>query len=562
MNRRAGREKYFYLHRGRTEAAADGIFRGRARKPGALMALGRLICGEAGEFTAEGEACGRIAGRYRYVITLDADTRMLPGTAHRMVGAIAHPLNARREWEGGFRGFSLMEPMVELDAEACKNDFVGLFAGYGGVSAYAGVNSDLFHDYTGFGTYCGKAVIDMPEFVREMEGKLAEERILSHDFIEGAIAGAGHLNDVSVYDGFPADMRRFLARLHRWTRGDWRFRPGAGPPGYSGAGPVPDVFPHGGFSGGSGADGDAAAFSVAGEGRGLLCGVDSALSGGGPGGNIGRPGRAAPGGGGTDGIARHRLDPAGRGSPGIVSHVYFQKEAIGLGGFRGRGGQRPEPEGALPDGGDSADSGAVFRAVDPAGAGAGAAVPFAGRGIWAELSESPEKQELSEAQADFLRDLARDTWGFFERYVTEESHFLPPDNVQLDPDAGEARRTSPTNIAMYLLSCVAAREMGFLGEGEMRGRMEQTLDTLEKMEKWHGHIYNWYATDSLMPLKPRYVSAVDSGNLAAGLLACAGAVEGPLAGRMEKMARTMDFTRLYDTRRKLFHIGEDVERGG
>ena len=560
MNRRAGREKYFYLHRGRTEAAADAIFRGRARKPGALMALGRLICGEAGEFTAEGEACGRIAGRYRYVITLDADTRMLPGTAHRMVGAIAHPLNARREWEGGFRGFSLMEPMVELDAEACKNDFVGLFAGYGGVSAYAGVNSDLFHDYTGFGTYCGKAVIDMPEFVREMEGKLAEERILSHDFIEGAIAGAGHLNDVSVYDGFPADMRRFLARLHRWTRGDWQLLPELGRRDIPGL----DRFRMFSHLADSLAEAGLMAtliFSLwLGKGEAFCAGLILHFLAAAPAGILGD--RTALRRAGAEltvlpAVAWTRLDAAAR----ALYRMFISKKK-------------------LLDWVVSADaSGSGLSLKVPCRTAAILLIPGLFSGLWilpalglgllflcgpgylAELSESPEKQELSEAQADFLRDLARDTWEFFERYVTEESHFLPPDNVQLDPDAGAARRTSPTNIAMYLISCVAAREMGFLGEGEMRGRMEQTMDTLEKMEKWHGHIYNWYATDSLMPLKPRYVSAVDSGNLAAGLLACAGAVEGPLAGRMEKMARTMDFTRLYDARRKLFHIGEDVEKG-
>jgi len=117
-----------------------------------------------------------------------------------------------------------------------------------------------------------------------------------------------------------------------------------------------------------------------------------------------------------------------------------------------------------------------------------------------------------------LRKLAGDIWAFFEKYVTEDDHWLPPDNVQLDPPRGTARRTSPTNIGLYMASVTAARDFGFIGRREAVWRLGRTLDTLERMEKWEGHLYNWYDTETLAPLPPKYVSTVDSGNLVVCLM--------------------------------------------
>ena len=140
---------------------------------------------------------------------------------------------------------------------------------------------------------------------------------------------------------------------------------------------------------------------------------------------------------------------------------------------------------------------------------------------------------------------------------------LPPDNVQLDPPVGAARRTSPTNIALYLLSCLSARRLGLVGVAEARRRMGDALEAMERLEKWRGQLYNWYDIDTLAPLRPRYVSSVDSGNLAAALLLCAHAPEtgAALAGRMTALAEGMDLAALYDRGRGLFAVGVDVESG-
>ena len=134
--------------------------------------------------------------------------------------------------------------------------------------------------------------------------------------------------------------------------------------------------------------------------------------------------------------------------------------------------------------------------------------------------------------------------------------------MQVDPAIGAARRTSPTNIGLYLVACVSARSLGFLRDQELLERLLATVETLERMEKWRGQLYNWYDIDTLRPLRPRYVSSVDGGNLAAALLTCAAWVrplDAPLARRLRALAEDMDFACLFDQERKLFRIGADVE---
>ncbi len=159
------------------------------------------------------------------------------------------------------------------------------------------------------------------------------------------------------------------------------------------------------------------------------------------------------------------------------------------------------------------------------------------------------KSDLSASQQRELRLIARRTWRFFETFVTAEDNHLPPDNFQEDPNAVVAHRTSPTNIGLYLLSMVAARDFGWCGLRDALDRIEATLGTMVRMHKFRGHLYNWYDTRDLHPLEPRYVSSVDSGNLAAHLITLAGAFRewqkdaGPPASAVEGLADTLDLTR-------------------
>ena len=135
-----------------------------------------------------------------------------------------------------------------------------------------------------------------------------------------------------------------------------------------------------------------------------------------------------------------------------------------------------------------------------------------------------------------LRLVARRTWRFFETFVTAADNMLPPDNFQEDPEPVVAHRTSPTNMGLYLLSIIAARDFGWMGTLEALERLEATFATMAKLERFRGHFYNWYDTSDLRALEPKYVSSVDSGNLAGHLIvlgqACREIVAGPIGNRI------------------------------
>ncbi len=557
LNARAERRKYHYLHRTRMYAEKDGIYRGRARKRGALMALGRLMTGRGSdEFGAEGTCAGEIASRFRYAVTLDADTVMLPGAAREMVAAMAHPLN---EYRAG--GFGVMQPCVEIDPAAPASGFSRLFAGEGGLNTYSAMISDLFYDIAGVGSYCGKGVIDMSVFLDALDGRLDDDRILSHDLIEGMLARAGRINDVSVFDGFPTSYGKYIARQSRWTRGDWQLLPEIVRPDialldrYRLVSNLMEslwepalfwlfvgsvwAFSRGGFA-------VAVAFAL----------IEPIIS------------RAL---GDKNAFRRGCVQLSA-----LPAAAYARLDAIIRALYRMTISKRRMLEWVT-----SADAGDDMRTLSAMCRAAAllllpgilafnwtlptaalAALFLVSPGWLRELGEEPVKNrgKLADDQREMLMRLGRDTWRFFERYVTPDTCFLPPDNVQLDPDVGPAPRTSPTNIAMYMLSCVCARRLGYTGDEELIRRLDETASTLERVEKWNGHLYNWYDIYTLEPLKPRYISAVDSGNLAAGLLLCAQAAkDNPVADRLRRLAEDMDFTVLYDKKRELFHIGADVE---
>ena len=567
MNARAGREKYAFLHRQRTLLERDGIWMGRDRKRGALAALNRLLLGEAGAeaaFCAEGSACARLRGRFRYVLTLDADTRLLPEDVRRLIGAMAHPLNR----PDGRRGFAVLQPRMEPLPSACVNGFVRLFAGAGGLNAYPVAASNLWQDATGTGIYAGKGIYDVRAFHGRVDGALSEARVLSHDLIEGALAGAGFIGDVAFYDAFPTTLSAYLRRLDRWTRGDWQLLPLMRSPRLRPADrfrmldnlvrslrapALLALLVGAAWTGGGGA-------LLAALGVGFL---EPILN---PEARLWRRSMAelavlpALAWCALDAILRTlwRLFVSGRNLLQWVTAADAEAPSESF-GTSGRDGRVAAPgrlaavlmlPGLLASGGGLAALAlATLFLVGPGWI----------RDMEADKLGAPEP--LSAADRALMLEIARDTWRFFEATVPAEGDGLPPDNVQLDPPVGAARRTSPTNIALYMLGCLAAARLGFLDAAAARERLAATLDTLERAEKWRGHLYNWIDLNTLAPLRPRYVSSVDSGNLAAALLACANAPEADaaLARRLWRLAEGFDFAALYDGEKELFFIGIDVD---
>lgn len=575
MNRRIGCERFYYLHRRRSLLESDGKWMGRDRKRGALMELNRLLLGEHGSeqvFLEETQNQEALRGRYRYVLTVDADTRFLPETVHRLIGTMAHPLNTPRMENGRRRGYVVMQPQMEMANSTDENELMRLLAGKGGMDAYSASVSNFWQDLTGTGVFGGKGIYEIQAFHDALEGSLPEGKILSHDLIEGAIAGAALVDDVCFYDRYPQTLGGLLRRLHRWTRGDWQLLPilfsakQYPPDGHKLS--VADQFRMidnlfcslfapallGTLLGGLWFGNEGAVFSalIAAYWHPILRGFSAdkrqwrrataelAIL----------PVRACYA---ADAILRTlwRL---------LISHRHFLDWVASA-----------ESEGKTGKDVLTARIAVILllpAVLNPQWAVAVIAlsVLFLTAPGWIrdmEDSRMDARDSLNEEERTALMSLARKTWHFFEANVNARTNYLPPDNVQIDPANGPAQRTSPTNIGFYLASCVAAQMLGFIEREEMLRRISDTLDVLERMSKWKGHLYNWYDTEHLQPLLPRYVSSVDSGNLAAMLLLCAARpeMEGDISKRLIDLARQMDFQAVYDSERELFFIGVDAENG-
>ena len=558
-NRRAGREKYFFAYREREYCPADRRHMARERKRGALGALLGYLCEGTNAFCEP----PRFSRDYPFVLTLDAGGRLLPDDMLRLIGTMAHPLNRPHEEDGQARGYAVLAPRVQLACDRAENAFVTLFGGEGGVDTYPTHASDAWQDGSGQGIYSGKGILDARAFHERLGGRLPDGRILSHDLIEGLLCGAGQVNDVALYDGHPRTLRAWLARLERWTRGDWQLLPWAFGWRESDRLRLIDRFKL--------CDNLMRSLLPAAQTALLLAGFW-----------LRRP----------DGILFALLPlllplfgpGLWRGDDWLRATVRLAflplegacvLRAIGRALWRQAVSKRRLLDWVTAD--DAERRGGRLRMLWPrlCALALTASLPlqpllllpgvllavlwWTGDALAAFLERPLEERfEPSDEQRETLMDLAARTWRFFADTV--EKNGLPPDNEQVDPPVGLARRTSPTNIALYLLCCVSARELGLIGGEECRRRAEETLRTLESLEKWEGQMYNWYDTRTGAPLSPRYVSAVDSGNLAAALLCCAQAIPA-LGERLTRLAEGMNLRALFDEKRKLFYIGMDVESG-
>ena len=386
----------------------------------------------------------------------------------------------------------------------------------------------------------GKGIYDPGLFLEKMEGRIPAGRLLSHDLIEGEISGSALAGDIVLYDGHPAKLSGWHKRLHRWTRGDWQLLP------FLTDRRLSLLSRHKIW--------DNLRRSLLPAGQMMLL-LGGALF------NapllflLGLPWPAR-------GMARRllllpaqmltQLDGAIR----AVYRLYISKRGLlsWITAAQAEGSGTPPLSGILSQ--VVAGSALILFSLLPQGF---LPAVFLGMAwvvapLFASWLDAPIRGEwgFTPGQKESVRALARDTWRFFADWVKEEYHFLPPDNVQMDPDKGPALRTSPTNIGLYLLSCGAARELGLITTAQMAKRMDDTLRTLEKMDTWHGHLYNWYDLKNASPLPPRFISTVDSGNLAGCLLACAQLCRRrlpemeedmrSLPGRLDAFAEKMDFS--------------------
>ena len=565
-----GDQRFFLFHRRRVWSECDGKWMGWERKRGKLHELNQLLRGSTGTTFVPTAVSPRVSlTGVRYVITLDADTRLPRGAAARLVGTMAHALNRPRfsEREGRVvEGYAIVQPRItaSLPIDHPSSLAQRVFSGPSGIDPYSSAVSDVYQDLFQEGSYTGKGIYDIDAFEAALAGKVPANALLSHDLFEGIFARVALATDIELFEEFPSRYEAVATRQHRWARGDWQLLPWLFGRGHSRPGkPNPVKIPIIGrwkiFDNLRRTLWAPTAFLTLVAGWVLppaspwvwtlfilaivaipallpfLAGL--------------RPRRK--------GISlRSHFRSAlgdlalGAGQIGLVlTFLTYQSWLMADAILRTLGRlfithrnllewvtaaqSRFSADSKLPAIYKRMAGGVVLTAVSIGALlssqrqGWAAAAPLVV--LWAAapavahwISRQPKSRgsiSLPLADEQALRLISRRTWRFFTTFVSSEDHALPPDNFQETPKPVVAHRTSPTNMGLYLLSTICARDFGWLGTLETVERLEATLATMSQMESFRGHFYNWYDTSDLHPLVPMYVSSVDSGNLAGHLLA-------------------------------------------
>jgi cyclic beta-1,2-glucan synthetase len=576
LNAKYGGQRFFVFHRQRLWNPGEGKWMGWERKRGKLHEFNRLLRGatDTSFLPIEGKPASAPPG-VCYVITLDADTKLPMGVVSQLVGVAAHPLN-RPVFDPGTQrvvsGYGILQPRVTptLPLRQERSMFHQIFAGASGTDAYASEVSELYQDLFALGTYSGKGLYHVDTFEAALAGRVPDNTQLSHDLFESVFARCALVSDIEFFEEYPSHSQVAASREHRWTRGDWQLLPWiCGPQGRNmpiiGRWKMLDNLrrslsaPGAFFT-------LVVAWAIPGAPQSILIGlvltalafpavlaISSVFTSLRRGISLGTHLRTAGENVLMAGInslvaltllaqqawlmidailctlvrlfiTRRQLlkwvtalqakAVAGHSLQSLIQPLFSSSTVVICAGAVVLIFNLPEIKVAAPF--------LLLWWLAPIVAHALSLPP----GV--DKAESLQPQDSAR-----LRLIGRRIWRFFTTFVTADEHYLPPDNFQEDPQPVIAHRSSPTNFGLYLLSVVAARDFGWLGLMDTVDRLEATLATLRALPRLHGHFYNWYDTRSLDMLEPRYVSTVDSGNLAGHLLtlaqACREMLQRPLA---------------------------------
>jgi cellobiose phosphorylase len=554
LDAKYGPGKFFLFHRNRSWSPSENAWIGKERKRGKLYELNRYLVGEFLEEQILKAGDPDALKNIRYIITLDADTQLPKDKAKQLIATAAHPLNIPRFSQNGelLRGYSIIQPRVSTGFSGIRTLFNRLYSDIVGVDPYTLAVSDVYQDLSMEGTYHGKGLYDLHAFHRLLKQRYPEEHLLSHDLIEGAYARAGFASDIVLFDQSPADYLAWSKRAHRWMRGDWQIIDWL--KSY-----VPDstglkkkntlswlnrwkIF-----------DNLRRALLPLLTLAWLVCAWFFAFT----------PGLW------TLLVIAVMLTPAvcvlignfvhtpllkfswmeigksfvkGLVSIALLPHeAYLALDAMIRVFWRRNVSHRHFLEWATAEQISAKKAHAKFlwrlSAVSLFGL-----MTMVGTYVWNPIAfvytipfclawilnpvlvyflDKPvvidPLKKISHDDIQFVRQIGRRTWCYFDEFVNATSNWLPPDNYQAALQVEVAQRTSPTNIGLYLLAVISANDLGYISSDEVVQRIQLTMDTLKKLELYDGHLLNWFDTQTMKPLYPRYVSTVDSGNFLASL---------------------------------------------
>lgn len=562
----SGQDKFYYFHRESQFNERNNKWIGWERKRGALMEFNDLVLGSDDTSFSYSSCNVPPFSNVKYIITLDSDTILPMGIAKKMIGTMAHPLNrpiVDRQRGIVIDGYGLMQPKIDVDSESSnKSLFSRIFTGQEGLDPYANAISDVYQDLFGEGIFTGKGIYDLKVFQSLLKNAIPENAILSHDLLEGSYVRTGLVNDLRLVDSYPSKFNSYASRLHRWVRGDWQLFPLLYGKIFNSsqrkiANPLSMLSKWKMF--------DNLRRSLVAPSLIILVALSFSIL---PGSIYFWIGFFIVANSfpfvmsifeylltvrfGIDRSKKYMSVMSGLKSAffqSVLSLIFLPYQAWSMVNaisitlvrifITKKNLLEWETSADVEKSQKNSLKSYLMKMVSSilvAPIPLILAIVFKKEAIiisifffmlwvsspfiayWISNDQKETVLNVSEEELHELRRIARKTWRYFEEFSNSKGHYLAPDNYQPDSPKGVAYRTSPTNIGFGLLAVLTARDFGYIGTYEMMDSIEKAVSTIEGLEKWNGHLYNWYDINTLKPMRPCYISTVDSGNLAGYLI--------------------------------------------
>ena len=610
LNDKYKKDLFYFIYRKRLWNEKENQFLGYERKRGALLQFSKVLLGqeidERKYFNANTLRGNKLG--IKYVITLDTDTKLVLNSALNLVGAMAHPLNTPvldRNERKVIKGYGIMQPRVSVDIEATNRSLYSqIFAGIGGFDTYSAVTPNVYQDCFAEGSFVGKGIYDLEVFVKVLENAFPDNLILSHDLLEGNYLRCGYVSDIELIDDFPSKFLVDITRQHRWARGDvqiigWLKNRVKNKSGRKVKNPINLLGKYKildniirmflnpmllltlllAFTGTFEQSIFWICFVILEVTVSILFFLKSKMA------------KRVKN---TKDIYYKNLYFGGR-SILLRSYIVFvtipyysrlYMDAFFRTMYRLFYSHKNLLNWITAEEVEKTVDGSlknyirnfsfnIFTSIVFIVIGYVthnylayllAAVFLTGPFVLYTVSKTIDYHsvDLKERKIEEIKDLALRTWKYFEDNLCEEYNYLIPDNYQENREEKLDMRTSPTAIGYSLSSVVSAYELDFIEEEKAIDLLGKILESIESLEKWHGHLYNWYDITTKKVLPPYFVSTVDSGNLIANIIVAREFLETKKEEKLvklcDKLIKNANFKKLY-TKKDVFSIGYDEIEG-
>ena len=594
--------KFNFIYRKRTWSNSENCYLGWERKRGLLNQFNEYLLGNSGNifsYNSLENIDKKSFPEIKYIITLDSDTSLVLNTAFELVGAMAHILNTPvidKNTNTVMDGYGIIQPRVGIGlVEANKSLFTKIFSGLAGTDSYTNAISDFYQDNFNEGIFTGKGIYDLNIFSNILKGQIPENTVLSHDLLEGCYLKCGLASDIVLMDGFPSSYKSYKTRLHRWIRGDYQILSWVAKRKLNILSKYKII--------------DNIIRSLIEVCSAILLIINFKLK------SIIVFAVAV-----TSVIMPYILELVNKilfKKNGEFNQKKYVKEINGYGSiiiksiidialipdkfylsvnagvkslYRILKSKKHLLEWTTAEEAEKLSKAGIISYFSNMIPNIIFGIAFIIFGIYLKayynfilgifwiiapiimnyiskpIEEKTKYDELANHNKDYILDIAGRTWKFFKEILNEKSNFLPPDNYQENRKEKLVYRTSPTNIGLAFLSVIASYDLGFESKQFVINLLEKMIITVQKLPKWNGHLYNWYNIENLVPLYPRYVSSVDSGNFVGYLYVLKQFLVNEnsekclsLACIVDGIIDNTDFSVLYDEKNGLFSIGYNIE---